>query len=66
MTLMPENIPVSFSRIITIKNLFIWLNRNMTRRLISEFKMSVKKIIDFVRLFHTTIVASKSSFLEIC
>ena len=37
------------------------LNRNMTNRMISVFKMSIKKMVDFARLFHITIVLSKYS-----
>ena len=40
---MPTNISISFSRIsIIIKNLFNWLNRNTTRRMICVFEMSIK------------------------
>ena len=42
------------------------LNRNMTRRMISVFKMSIKKMVDFARLFHMTIVLSKSSKSKLC
>ena len=59
---MPEIIPISFGRIIIMYNLFHQLNRNMTRRMIIEFEMSIKKIINFARLFHMLIVLSKSSF----
>ena len=58
---MPENILISFSRIIIILNIFDKLNRNTSRRLISEFEMFLKKIINFARLFHTTIVFKSDS-----
>ena len=48
---MPKNISISFSRIITICNLFDRLNRNTASRVISLFEMSIKKIINFARLF---------------
>ena len=48
---MTKNISISFSRIITICNLFDRLNRNTASRVISLFEMSIKKIINFARLF---------------
>ena len=59
---MPKNISISFCGIITICNLFNWLNRNTTSRVISLFEMPIKKIINFARLFKSTIVLRKSSF----
>ena len=53
---MPKNISISFSGIITICNLFNRLNRNTASRVISLFEMPLKKIINFVRLFSSTIV----------
>ena len=44
---MPKNISIS----ITICNLFDRLNRNTASRVISLFEMSIKKIINFARLF---------------
>ena len=48
---MPENITKPFSRIFIIKNLFNRLVKNTTRRTISVFEMSIKKIIDIATLF---------------
>ena len=62
---MPKNISISFSGIITIYYLFNRLNRNTASRRISLIEMPIKKIINFARLFCTTIVLSKSIFLEI-
>ena len=59
---MPKNISISFSRIITISNLFNRLNRNTACRVISLFEMPIKKIINFARLFNSIIVLRKSSF----
>ena len=59
---MPKNISISFSGIITICNLFNRLNRNTARRVISLFEMPIKKIINFVRYFYSTIMLRKSSF----
>ena len=59
---MPKNISISFSGIITIYNLFNRLNRNTASRVISLFEMPIKKVINFVRLFCSTIVLRKSSF----
>ena len=59
---MPENISVSVSGIITVCNLFNRLNRNTASRVISLFEMPIKKIINFARLFYSTIVLRKSSF----
>ena len=59
---MPKNISISFSGIITICNLFNRLNRNTASRVISLFEMPIKKIINFVRLFCSTIVLRKSNF----
>ena len=44
---MPKNISISLSGIITICNLFDWLNRNTASRVISLFEMPVKKIINY-------------------
>ena len=59
---MPKNISISLRGIITICNLFNWLNRNTAGRVISLFEMPIKKIINFARLFYSTIVLRKSSF----
>ena len=59
---MPKNIFISFSGIITIYYLFNRLNRNTASRVISLFEMPIKKIINFARLFCSTIVLRKSSF----
>ena len=59
---MPKNISISFSGIITISYLFNRLNRNSASRKISLFEMSKKKIINFARLFCSTIVLRKSNF----
>ena len=59
---MPKNISISFSGIITIYYLFNRLNRNTASREISLFEMPIKKIINFARLFCSTIVLRKSSF----
>ena len=59
---MPKNISISFSGIITICNLFNRLNRNTASRVISLFEMPIKKIINFVRRFCSTIVLRKTSF----
>ena len=59
---MPKNISVSVSGIITVCNLFNRLNRNTASRVISLFEMPIKKIINFARLFYSTIVLRKSSF----
>ena len=59
---MPKNISISFSGIITIYYLFNRLNRNTASRVISLFEMSIKKIINFARLFSSTIVLGKSNF----
>ena len=59
---MPKNFSISFSGIITICNLFDRLNRNIASRVISLFEMPIKKIINFSRLFCSTIVLRKSSF----
>ena len=59
---MPKNISISFCGISTICNLFNWLNGNATSRVISLFEMPMKKIINFARLFKSTIVLRKSSF----
>ena len=53
---MPKNISISFSGIITICNLFNRLNRNTASRMIRLFEMPIKKIINFARLFCSTIV----------
>ena len=60
-----SNIPISFGRINIIRYLFNRLIRNMTKRMISVFEMSIKKVIYmyFARLFHSMAVLSKSSFL---
>ena len=62
---MPKNISISFSGIIIICNLFNRLNRNTASRVISLFEMPIEKTINFARLFCTTNVLRKSSFLEI-
>ena len=62
---MPKNISISFSGIIPLCNLFDKLNRNTASRVISLFEMPKKKIINFSRLYCSTIVLRKSSFLEI-
>ena len=59
---MPRNISISFSGIITIYYVFNRLNRNTASRVISLFEMPIKKIINFARLFCSTIVLRKSSF----
>ena len=59
---MSKNISISFSGIITIYYLFDRLSRNTASRVISLFEMSIKKIINFARLFCSTIVLRKSSF----
>ena len=59
---MPKNISISFSGIITLCYLFDRLNRNTASRVISLFEMPIKKIINFARLFCSTIVLRKSSF----
>ena len=60
---MPKNITISFSGIITIYNLFDRLNRNTASRVIASLlEMPIKKIINFARLFCSTIVLRKSSF----
>ena len=59
---MPKNISISFSGIITIYYLFNRLNRNTASSVISLFEMPIKKIINFERLFCSTIVLRKSSF----
>ena len=59
---MPKNISIPFSGIIAICNLFDRLNRNTASRVISLFVMPIKKIINFARLFCSTIVLRKSSF----
>ena len=59
---MPKNISISFSGIITICYLFIRLNRNTASRVFGLFEMPIKKIINFARLFCSTIVVRKSSF----
>ena len=59
---MPKNTSISFSGIITIFYLFNRLNRNIASRVISLFEMPLKKIINFARLFCSTIVLRKSSF----
>ena len=59
---MPKNISISFSGIITIYYLFNRLNRNTASIVISLFEMPIKKIINFARLFCSTIVLIKSSF----
>ena len=59
---MPKNISISFSGIMIIFNLFNRLNRNAASRVSSLFEMPIKKIINFARLFYSTIVLRKSSF----
>ena len=59
---MPKNISISFSGIMIICNLFNRLNRNAASRVSSLFEMPIKKIINFARLFYSTIVLRKSSF----
>ena len=59
---MPKNISISLSGIITIYYLFNRLIRNTASRVISLFEMPIKKIINFARLFSSTIVLMKSSF----
>ena len=59
---MPKNISIAFSGIITIYNFFDRLNRNTASSVISLFEMPMKKIINFARLFCSTIVLRKSSF----
>ena len=59
---MPKDISISFSGIITICNLYNRLNRNTVSRVISLFEKPIKKIINFARLFYSTIVLRKSSF----
>ena len=55
-------ISISFSGIIIIYYLFNRLNRNTASRVICLFEMPIKKIINFARLFRSTIVLRKSSF----
>ena len=62
---MAKNISISFGGIIIISNLFNKLKRNTASRLISLFKMPIKKIINFVSLFYSMIVLRNSRFLEI-
>ena len=62
---MPKNISISLSGIITIRKLFNRPNRNTASRVISLFEMPIKKIINFGRLFSSTIVL-KNLVLEIC
>ena len=57
---MPKNISISFSGIITIYYLFNRLNRNTASRVISLFEMPIKKIINFARLFCSTISLCKT------
>ena len=59
---MPKNISISFSGIITIYYLFNRMNRSTASRVISLFEMPIKKIMNFARLFCSTIVLRKSSF----
>ena len=59
---MPKNISISFRAIIIICNLFNRLDRNTATRVVSLFEMSLKKIINFARLFYSTIALRKSSF----
>ena len=59
---MPKNSSISFSGIFTICNLYDRLDRNNASRVISLFEMPIKKIINFARLFCSTIVLRKSSF----
>ena len=59
---MPKNFSISFSGIITICNLFDRLNRNTASGVINLFEMPTKKIINFARLFCSSIVLRKSSF----
>ena len=63
---MSKNISIPFRGIIIISNLFNKLNRNTASRVISFifylFEMPIKKIINFLRLFYSTIVLRKSSF----
>ena len=60
---MPKNISISFSGIITKCNPFNRLNRNTASRVISLFKMPIKKIINFVRFFCLTTV---KPFFKMC
>ena len=53
---MPKNISLPFSGVITICNLFNRLKRNDASRVNSLFEMPIKKIINFARLFYSTIV----------
>ena len=60
---MLKNISVSFRGIIILSNLLNRLDRNTASRVISLFEMPLKKIINFARLFYSTIVLRKSSFV---
>ena len=57
---MPENISISIRKIIIIYNLFHRLNSNVTWRIISMFKVSIKIIIDCASTFNLTIMLSNS------
>ena len=60
---MSKNISTSFRGIIIISKLFNRLNRNTASRVISLFEMPIEKIINFARLFYSTIVLRKSKLL---
>ena len=59
---MPKNNSISFGVIITICNLFNRLNRNTASRVFSLFELAIKKIINFARLFCSTIVLRNLAF----
>ena len=47
---------------LSLKIFFNRLDRNTVGRVISLFEMPIKKIINFARLFYSTVVLRKSSF----